>query len=49
MLLHLKKGDGDLLIVTEPALVKSSFIVILLHVWTYSGMKCRVSQDHGAT
>ncbi len=29
--------------------VKSSFIVILLHVWTYSGMKCQVSQDHGAT
>ncbi len=28
---------------------KSSFIVILLHVWTYSGTKCHVSQDHGAT
>ncbi len=29
--------------------VKSKFIVIMLHVWTYSGTKCRVSQDHGAT
>ncbi len=29
--------------------VKLSFIVILLHVWTYSGMRCRASQDHGAT
>ncbi len=29
--------------------VKSSFIVILLHVWTYSGMKCCVSQDNSAT
>ncbi len=29
--------------------VKLSFIVIPLHVWTYSGMRCRVSQDHGAT
>ncbi len=28
--------------------VKSSFIVIPLHVWTYSGTKCRASQDHGA-
>ncbi len=29
--------------------VKLSFIVITLHVWTYSGTKCRASQDHGAT
>ncbi|KAL0149829.1 hypothetical protein M9458_054877 [Cirrhinus mrigala] len=29
--------------------VKSSFIVILLHVWAYSRTRCRVSQDHGAT
>ncbi len=29
--------------------VKSSFIVILLHVGTYSGTKRRASQDHGAT
>ncbi len=27
----------------------SSFIVIPLHVWTYSGTRCRASQDHGAT
>ncbi len=30
-------------------IVKLSFIVILLHVGTYSGTKCRASQDHGAT
>ncbi len=29
--------------------VKLSFIVIPLHVRTYSGTKCRASQDHGAT
>ncbi len=29
--------------------VKLSFIVILLHVGTYSGMKRRGSQDNGAT
>ncbi len=29
--------------------VKLSFIVIPLHVGTYSGTKCRASQDHGAT
>ncbi len=29
--------------------VKLSFIVIPLHVWTYSGTRCRASQDHGAT
>ncbi len=28
---------------------KLSFIVILLHVGTYSGTKRRASQDHGAT
>ncbi len=28
---------------------KLSFIVITLHVWTYSGTRCRASQDHGAT
>ncbi len=28
---------------------KLSFIVIPLHVGTYSGMKCCASQDHGAT
>ncbi len=27
---------------------KLSFIVIPLHVGTYSGTKCRASQDHGA-
>ncbi len=26
---------------------KLSFIVIPLHVWTYSETKCRASQDHG--
>ncbi len=29
--------------------VKLSFIVIPLHVETYSGTRCRASQDHGAT
>ncbi len=29
--------------------VNLSFIVILLHVGTYSGTRCRASQDHGAT
>ncbi len=29
--------------------VKLSFIVIPLHVCTYSGTRCRASQDHGAT
>ncbi len=29
--------------------VKLSFIVIPLHVGTYSGTKCHASQDHGAT
>ncbi len=29
--------------------LKLSFIVIPLHVGTYSEMKCRASQDHGAT
>ncbi len=29
--------------------VKLSFIVITLHVWTYSGTRCHASQDHGAT
>ncbi len=29
--------------------VKLSFIVIPLHVWTYSGTRCRAPQDHGAT
>ncbi len=29
--------------------VELSFIVIPLHVGTYSGTKCRASQDHGAT
>ncbi len=29
--------------------VKLSFIVIPLHVWTYSGTRCRASQEHGAT
>ncbi len=29
--------------------VKLSFIVIPLHVWAYSGTRCRASQDHGAT
>ncbi len=28
---------------------KLSFIVIPLHVGTYSGTRCRASQDHGAT
>ncbi len=28
---------------------KLSFIVIPLHVGTYSGTKCRASHDHGAT
>ncbi len=28
---------------------KLSFIVIPLHVGTYSGTKCHASQDHGAT
>ncbi len=29
--------------------VKLSFIVIPLHVGTYSGTKCRASRVHGAT
>ncbi len=29
--------------------VKLIFIVIPLHVWTYSGTKCHAAQDHGAT
>ncbi len=29
--------------------VKLSFIVIPLHVWTYSVTRCRAPQDHGAT
>ncbi len=29
--------------------VKLSFIVIPLHVGSYSGTRCRASQDHGAT
>ncbi len=33
----------------EKVQVKLSFIVIPLHVRTYSGTKCRTSQDHGAT
>ncbi len=33
----------------ESSQVESSFIVILLHVWTYSGTKCCVSQEHSAT
>ncbi len=44
---ELIKGNNALL-----ALVKSSqveFIIILLHVGTYSGTKRRASQDHGAT
>ncbi len=28
---------------------KLSFIVIPLHVWTYSGTRCHASQDPGAT
>ncbi len=34
---------------TTSSQVKLSFIVIPLHVGTYSGTKCRASQDHGAT
>ncbi len=33
----------------RPFQVKLSFIVILLHVSTYSEMKRHASQDHGAT
>ncbi len=39
----------DLYFRVKSSQVKSSFIVIPLHVWTYSGTRCRVSQDHGAT
>ncbi len=35
--------------VCKSSQVKLSFIVIPLHVWTYSGTRCRASQDHGAT
>ncbi len=35
--------------ISKSSQVKLSFIVIPLHVWTYSGTRCRVSQDHGAT
>ncbi len=34
---------------TKSSQVKLSFIVIPLHVWIYSGTRCRASQDHGAT
>ncbi len=34
---------------TKSSQVKLSFIVIPLHVGTYSGTRCRASQDHGAT
>ncbi len=34
---------------SQVKLVKLSFIVIPLHVWTYSGTRCRASQDHSAT
>ncbi len=37
------------LILYNSSQVKLSFIVIPLHVWTYSGTRCRASQDHGAT
>ncbi len=39
----------DLFILFKSSQVKLSFIVIPLHVGTYSGTKCRASQDHGAT
>ncbi len=41
--------DNNNITRTNNIQVKSSFIVIPLHLWTYSGMKGRVSQDHGAT
>ncbi len=41
-------GENEYLII-KSSQVKLSFIVIPLHVWTYSGTRCRASQDHGAT
>ncbi len=41
--------NGSVRVLLKSSQVKLSFIVIPLHVWTYSGTKCRVSQDHGAT
>ncbi len=39
----------DLININMKFKFKLSFIVIPLHVGTYSGTKCRASQDHGAT
>ncbi len=40
---------SKLIILVSSSQVKLSFIIIPLHVGTYSGMKCRASQDHGDT
>ncbi len=45
---NILKGE-DASLMFKSSQVKLSFIVIPLHVGTYSGMKCRASQDHGAT
>ncbi len=42
-------SDESRFLLRHSSQVKLSFIVIPLHVWTYSGTRCRVSQDHGAT
>ncbi len=44
-----KKAKSFKLFKVSSSQVKLSFIVIPLHVGTYSGMKCRTSQDHSAT
>ncbi len=48
LFLNFFKSRHDVLLF-KSSQVKLSFIVIPLHVVTYSGTKCRASQDHGAT
>ncbi len=49
VILPQKSQRGDQKLLVKSSQVKLSFIVIPLHVWTYSGTRCRASQDHGAT
>ncbi len=46
---ELDKITSNMGTIFKSSQVKLSFIVIPLHVWTYSGTRCRASQDHGAT
>ncbi len=41
--------NSVLMVKSSQVQVKLSFIVIPLHVGTYSGTKCRASRVHGAT